>query len=166
MDGYVRTSHDADGRIVEVFLTFSKHGSTVGGLMDALAVMISKDLRRGVSLGEILDSIRWGSFVPQGWTTIETSGRQSENMPSSSIVNAVCTWLMAEYPDGVWVGKGKTLDMDAVANVATAIKETMAKTTADGPAPKFCNNCGGVKVPERPTVLDVLGLRGQEGGCR
>lgn len=165
MDGYVRTSHDADGRIVEVFLTFSKHGSTVGGLMDALAVMISKDLRRGVSLGEILDSIRWGSFVPQGWTTIETSDGKSENMPSSSIVNAVCTWLMAEYPDGVWVGKGKTLDMDAVANVATAIKETMAKTTADGPAPKFCNNCGGVKVPNGPRCWTCLGCGDKEGGC-
>ncbi len=158
MDGYVRTSHDADGRIVEVFLTFTKHGSTVGGLMDALAIMISKDLRRGVALSEIMDSIRWGSFVPQGWTTIETSDGKSENMPSSSIVNAVCTWLVAEYPDGIWIGKGKTLDKAAVASAITG------KTT-DGPAAKFCGKCGSAKVPNGPRCWTCSGCGDKEGGC-
>jgi ribonucleoside-diphosphate reductase alpha chain len=161
MDGYVRTSHDADGRIVEVFLTFSKHGSTVGGLMDALAVMISKDLRRGVSLSEILDSIRWGSFVPQGWTTIETSDGKSENMPSSSVVNAVCAWLMAEYPDGVWVGSKN----DPGAKILHQTVTLPVSVAADGPAPKFCGNCGSVKVPNGPRCWTCSGCGDKEGGC-
>ena len=159
MDGYVRTSHDANGRIVEVFLTFSKHGSTVGGLMDALAVMISKDLRRGVSLSEILDSIRWGSFVPQGWTTIETSDGKSENMPSSSIVNAVCTWLMAEYPDGTWVGT-KNAPGAGILHQAVTLPVSL-----DGPASKFCGKCGAIKVPNGPRCWTCSGCGDKEGGC-
>ena len=161
MDGYVRTSHDADGRIVEVFLTFTKHGSTVGGLMDALAIMISKDLRRGVALSEIMDSIRWGSFVPQGWTTIETSDGKSENMPSSSIVNAVCTWLMAEYPDGVWVGIANNPGAKILHQSVTL---PMTKA-ADGPAPKFCGKCGAVKHPNGPRCWTCSGCGDKEGGC-
>ena len=161
MDGYVRTSHDADGRIVEVFLTFTKHGSTVGGLMDALAIMISKDLRRGVALSEIMDSIRWGSFVPQGWATIETSDGKSENMPSSSIVNAVCTWLMAEYPDGVWVGIANNPGAKILHQSVTL---PMTKA-ADGPAPKFCGKCGAVKHPNGPRCWTCSGCGDKEGGC-
>ena len=158
-EGYVHTGHDVDGRIVEVFLTFTRHGSIVSGLMDTIAILISKDLRRGVPMTEILDSIRGGTFSPSGWTTIETSDGKSENTTVGSIVTAVCTWLMAEYPDGVWVGKGKILDMDAVANVITAIKGTMPMTQPT------CGKCGAFKTPNGPRCWICPNCGDKEGGC-
>lgn len=52
----------------EVFITASKQGSTIDGLLDAVAILISMALQGGVPLDRIADKMRGRRFEPSGLT--------------------------------------------------------------------------------------------------
>lgn len=53
----------------EVFITASKQGSTVDGLLDAVAILISVALQSGVPLEEVVNKMRGRRFEPSGLTS-------------------------------------------------------------------------------------------------
>jgi len=59
----------ADNIPYEVFITASKQGSTVDGLLDAVAILISIALQSGVPLEELVDKMRGRRFEPSGLTS-------------------------------------------------------------------------------------------------
>lgn len=58
-----------DGMPGEIFFTASKQGSTVDGLLDAVAILMSIALQSGVPLEELVDKMRGRRFEPSGLTS-------------------------------------------------------------------------------------------------
>lgn len=61
-------SHDHDGTLGEVFAKFGKQGSTFGGLMDAISILISVGLQHGVPLETVVAKLSNMRFEPMGLT--------------------------------------------------------------------------------------------------
>jgi ribonucleoside-diphosphate reductase alpha chain len=66
--GFATIGEYADGRPGEVFLTVSKQGSTLSGIMDALAKSISYGLQYGVPLRAFVEAFVNTRFEPAGMT--------------------------------------------------------------------------------------------------
>ncbi len=66
--GFVTVGEYDDGRPGEVFLRVSKQGSTMAGIMDALAISISHGLQYGVPLRNFVETFTGMRFEPAGMT--------------------------------------------------------------------------------------------------
>lgn len=66
--GYVTVGEYEDGTPGEVFINFSKHGSTLRGIMDAFAISVSHGLQYGVPLKTYVNAFMSTSFAPAGIT--------------------------------------------------------------------------------------------------
>jgi len=66
--GFVTVGEYDDGRPGEVFLRVSKQGSTLAGIMDALAISLSHGLQYGVPLRNFVETFTGMRFEPAGMT--------------------------------------------------------------------------------------------------
>jgi ribonucleoside-diphosphate reductase alpha chain len=67
-EGYLTIGMYPDGKPGEIFITMSKEGSVVSGLMDAFATSISLALQYGVPLKTLVDKFMHTRFEPSGFT--------------------------------------------------------------------------------------------------
>jgi ribonucleoside-diphosphate reductase alpha chain len=89
--GYVTVGEYDDGNPGEIFLRIAKQGSTLAGVMDALAISVSHGLQFGVPLKDYVKSFTNMSFTPAGLTDDE------EIRTASSIVDYVFRRLALTY---------------------------------------------------------------------
>ncbi|HUC79177.1 MAG TPA: vitamin B12-dependent ribonucleotide reductase [Candidatus Saccharimonadales bacterium] len=89
--GYVTVGEYDDGTPGEIFLRIAKQGSTLAGVMDALAISVSHGLQFGVPLKDYVKSFTNMSFTPAGMTDDE------EIRTASSIVDYVFRRLALTY---------------------------------------------------------------------
>jgi ribonucleoside-diphosphate reductase alpha chain len=86
-EGYLNVGLYEDGTPGELFITMSKEGSTVGGMMDAFATSISLCLQYGVPLEALVKKFTHQRFEPSGMTA-------NRDIPfAKSIVDYVFRWL-------------------------------------------------------------------------
>ena len=69
--GFVTVGEYEDGRPGEIFISVSKQGSTLAGIMDAFAISISHGLQYGVPLRSFVDTFTGMRFEPAGMTDDE-----------------------------------------------------------------------------------------------
>lgn len=81
----------ADGRPGEIFLASDKEGSTISGLLDAVATLTSIALQHGVPLTLIAEKMRHTRFEPDGPTG------DAEQPLASSVLDAVFGWLERRF---------------------------------------------------------------------
>jgi ribonucleoside-diphosphate reductase alpha chain len=67
-EGYITVGLYEEGVPGEVFITMSKEGSTISGLMDSLATSISLALQYGVPLRVLVDKFSHTRYEPSGFT--------------------------------------------------------------------------------------------------
>jgi len=67
-EGYITVGMYPDGQPGEIFLTMSKEGSTISGLMDSFATAISLALQYGVPLETLVNKFAHARFEPSGFT--------------------------------------------------------------------------------------------------
>ena len=67
-EGYITIGLYPDGNPGEIFLTMSKEGSTISGLMDSFATAISLALQYGVPLQTLVDKFAYTRYEPAGYT--------------------------------------------------------------------------------------------------
>ncbi len=90
-EGYVTVGLYDDGTPGEVFVTISKEGSTIRGLMDSVAVLTSVALQYGVPLEDLVRKFRGVHFEPSGLTS-------NPDIPiASSIVDYIFRWLEKRF---------------------------------------------------------------------
>jgi ribonucleoside-diphosphate reductase alpha chain len=90
-EGYITVGMYDDGAPGEVFITMSKEGSTISGLMDAFATAISFNLQYGVPLKFLVDKFAHVRFEPSGWTG-------NPQVPyAKSIMDYIFRWLGAKF---------------------------------------------------------------------
>jgi ribonucleoside-diphosphate reductase alpha chain len=90
-EGYLTVGLFEDGSPGEVFITISKEGSTIRGLMDSLAVMTSLALQYGVPLESLAAKFKNVRFEPHGFTS------NPEIPQASSLVDYVFRWLELKF---------------------------------------------------------------------
>ena len=78
-----------DGSPGELFITMSKNGSTMAGLMDTIGLLTSLSLQFGVPLHQLATKLRGTVFEP------------SEPDKATSLIDYIFTWLDNEFPDGI-----------------------------------------------------------------
>src|SRR5919108_202221 len=90
-EGYITAGTYEDGQPGEIFITMSKEGSTISGLMDSFATAISMALQYGVPLRVLVDKFSHTRFEPSGWTG-------SPEIPrASSIMDYLFRWLGGKF---------------------------------------------------------------------
>lgn len=67
--GYLTTGFYPDGRPGEIFILMNKQGSTVRGLLDSVAILVSVCLQYGVPLEDLISKFKGVKFEPQGMTS-------------------------------------------------------------------------------------------------
>ncbi|MEX0682352.1 MAG: LAGLIDADG family homing endonuclease [Dehalococcoidia bacterium] len=93
-DGYLTVGLYPDGRAGELFVKINKEGSTVSGLMDAVAKLASIALQYGVPLEDLAPKMRNTRFDPAGPTG-------NPDIPwATSIVDYVFHWLERKFTPG------------------------------------------------------------------
>jgi len=90
-EGYVTVGLYEDGSPGEVFVTISKEGSTIRGLMDSVAVLTSLALQYGVPVDDLARKFSGVRFEPHGFTN-------DPDLPqATSIVDYIFRWLSERF---------------------------------------------------------------------
>ena len=181
LDGYFTVGQYDDGTPGELFISISKQGSTLSGLMDSFAISVSHGLQYGVPLKSYVKTLRGTSFAPAGITD------DSEIRTATSITDYIIRRLALDYltfDDRLELGlasiddmpdtQTSLLDIDSndVNRVPAVIVETMETTTilsstpvaqsSDDIAP-LCYNCGN--QTQRAGSCYVCTSCGSTTGC-
>lgn len=86
-EGYITAGLYEDGTPGEIFITMSKEGSTISGLMDAFATSVSMALQYGVPLRVLIEKFSHMRFEPSGFTG-------NKDIPiAKSILDYIFRWL-------------------------------------------------------------------------
>jgi ribonucleoside-diphosphate reductase alpha chain len=92
-EGYITAGMYEDGQPGEIFITMSKEGSTISGLMDSFATAISMALQYGVPLRVLVDKFSHMRFEPSGFT-------KNPDIPiAKSIMDYIFRWLATKFLD-------------------------------------------------------------------
>jgi ribonucleoside-diphosphate reductase alpha chain len=95
-----------DGMPGEIFIVMAKEGSTISGLMDTIATMISLALQYGVPLSALVNKFSHMRFEPAGFTN-------NKEIPlAKSIIDYVFRWLGLKFLPVEEQGGGLALELD------------------------------------------------------
>ncbi len=93
-EGYLTVGMYEAGGPGELFITMSKEGSTIGGLMDSLGTAISVALQYGVPIESLVSKFAYQRFEPQGITT-------NRDIPfAKSLVDYIFQWMGMQFIEG------------------------------------------------------------------
>ena len=93
-EGYLTVGLFDDGRPGELFITMSKEGSTIGGLMDSIGTLTSLAWQYGVPLEALVKKFAHQRFEPSGFT------KNPEIRSASSITDYVFRWMALQFVPG------------------------------------------------------------------
>jgi ribonucleoside-diphosphate reductase alpha chain len=154
-EGYVTVGMFEDRSPGEVFITMSKEGSTISGLMDSLATAISISLQYGVPLKVLVDKFSHARYEPSGFTN------NPEIPIAKSVSDYIFRWLGKKFlkeennnPAEVSsvkvseeTAKNPAQILNAAAMKAASVIEKNEKfvfeTQADAPP---CHECGSIMI--------------------
>ncbi|HUP26385.1 MAG TPA: vitamin B12-dependent ribonucleotide reductase [Candidatus Limnocylindrales bacterium] len=127
--GYATVGEYDDGTPGELFINFSKHGSTLRGIMDAFAISVSHGLQYGVPLKTYVSAFMSTSFAPSGVTD------DAEIRTASSITDYIFRRLALTYlsfDDRLELGMASIEDMpDAQTSLLDEPQTTLDTELAD-----------------------------------
>ncbi len=90
-EGFVTVGLFEDGTPGEIFVTISKEGSTIRGLMDSVAMLTSYSLQYGVPLRTLVGKFKGVHFEPAGFTA------NPELPQATSLVDYIFRWLELKF---------------------------------------------------------------------
>jgi ribonucleoside-diphosphate reductase alpha chain len=186
LKGYFTVSQYEDGTPGELFISVSKQGSTLSGLMDSFAISVSHGLQYGVPLKSYVRTLRGTSFAPSGITD------DGDIRTASSITDYIMRRLALDYlsfDDRLELGLASFDDMpeaqtslleesvvsaqvdlptpapvtESVVVAATASAAAPKKQAVQDPAAPLCYNCGN--QTQRSGSCYVCSSCGSTTGC-
>jgi ribonucleoside-diphosphate reductase alpha chain len=139
-EGYITVGLYDDGRPGEIFVKIAKEGSTVSGLMDAVALLTSVTLQYGVPIQDLARKLKNTRFEPYGRT-------KNPDIPwATSIVDYVFRWLERKFsPESAEADASAHATQDAGAHTAPLPAEGPVLSPAEGTG-LGCPDCGALLV--------------------
>jgi ribonucleoside-diphosphate reductase alpha chain len=155
-EGYITAGMYEDGQPGEIFITMSKEGSTISGLMDSFATAISMAMQYGVPLRVLVDKFSHMRFEPSGFT------RNPDIPMAKSIMDYIFRWLATKFLDGQAQTEVGVVNRDA---------DELAEVPA--PAPKLLDTSGdgyamsaeGFYQQDAPSCSDCGAIMVRSGAC-
>src|SRR5271165_2646689 len=141
-EGYLTVGVYEDGLPGEIFITMAKQGSTISGLMDAFATVVSLALQHGVPLRVLCEKLSHMRFEPSGWSGNPKIGY------AKSLMDYIARWLELRFLTGDQGELFKALPMPvqpAVDANSTDPVGALGELIQMGDAPA-CNICGSLMV--------------------
>ncbi len=147
-EGYLTVGLYDDGTPGELFITMSKEGSTISGLMDTISTSISLALQYGVPVGVLVDKFSHMRFEPSGFTG-------NPNIPiAKSIVDYIFRWIgqkfikTEEAVDSTMSTQAEralqaALGQNQMSLPMESYEKEVFRTQADAPP---CPQCGSITV--------------------
>jgi ribonucleoside-diphosphate reductase alpha chain len=138
-EGYITVGMYEDGNPGEIFVSMSKQGSTISGLMDSFATAISYALQYGVPLQFLVDKFAHMRFEPSGFT-------KNPQIPyAKSIIDYLFRWLASKF-----------LDEQArqEVGVIASPQQPYSAAAASGASERGSSK-GKLTVPRMPISLDL-----------
>jgi ribonucleoside-diphosphate reductase alpha chain len=126
-EGYLTVGLYDDGKPGELFITMSKEGSTIGGLMDSLGTATSVALQYGVPVESLVGKFSFQRFEPAGMT-------ENPDIPfAKSLVDYIFRWMGMQFIPGYREKyapqRGRPMETDA-----HELPNDMPRTTEAGEA--------------------------------
>ena len=149
-EGYITVGMYEDGTPGEIFVTMSKQGSTISGLMDSFATAISFALQYGVPLQFLVDKFSHMRFEPSGFT-------KNPQIPyAKSIVDYLFRWMASKFLD-----EEAKREVGIVESEKTLSAKSDAARCRDGSSGEFARRQGrrhppGVHQPGRRAAMPRL----------
>lgn len=145
-EGYITVGLYPDGQPGEIFLTMSKEGSTISGLMDSFATAISLALQYGVPLQTLVDKFAHTRYEPSGFTN------NPDIRVARSLSDYIFRWLGVKFLNADTRPEPPTLSGPSVE--AVAVLEPSPKSRIEFEHETFqnqsdapiCTECGSLMV--------------------
>jgi ribonucleoside-diphosphate reductase alpha chain len=139
-EGYLTVGLYEDGQPGELFITMSKEGSTIGGVMDSLGTATSVALQYGVPISSLVSKFSHQRFEPAGMT-------ENADIPfAKSLVDYIFRWLGMQFIPGYREANSPR----AIAAAAAGVVGVVA---------------GHAKEEQTWKKTDRMGLSGSGGGA-
>lgn len=165
-EGYLTVGLYEDGKPGELFITMSKQGSTLSGLMDAFATSVSIALQYGVPLEVLVNKFIHTRFEPSGWTN------NPQIRSAKSITDYIFRWMAMKFlPKESLVevglnaneshnGNGEELAKPEAAGSERSLDSRRFDVRSDAPA---CKDCGSLMM--RSGACYLCTVCGSTSGC-
>ncbi len=154
-EGYITVGLFDTGEPGEIFITMAKEGSTISGLMDSFATVVSYALQYGVPLKFFVDKFSHVRFEPSGWTG-------NPQVPyAKSIMDYIFRWLGGKFL-GPEYAVGEAGDVQALKPTEPSPQQALPfeKMVSDAP---MCAECGSMMT--RNGSCYKCGNCGGTSGC-
>ena len=141
-EGYLTVGVYEDGLPGEIFITMAKQGSTISGLMDAFATVVSLALQHGVPLRVLCEKLSHMRFEPSGWSGNPKIGY------AKSLMDYIARWLELRFLTGDQGDLFKALPMPVQPAIEANSSDpvgALGELIQMGDAPA-CNICGSLMV--------------------
>ncbi|HEX6440065.1 MAG TPA: vitamin B12-dependent ribonucleotide reductase [Candidatus Binatia bacterium] len=161
-EGYIIAGMYEDGQPGEIFITMSKEGSTISGLMDSFATAISIALQYGVPLRGLVDKFSHMRFEPSGFT-------KNPDIPmAKSIMDYIFRWLATKFLDGdaqreIGVVKQETEDKEIA--VSKKVVSIAAQTPRGGAPVTSISSVTSLYQQDAPPCPDCGAIMIRSGAC-
>jgi len=145
-EGYLTVGMYEDGMPGEIFLVMAKEGSTISGLMDSFATMVSLALQYGVPLKVLVDKFSHVRFEPAGYTG------NPEIPIAKSVVDYIFRYLASKFLDSAEQQAAGVVRREpggepalpgATADLPSAAVPVTFRSQEDAPS---CSDCGSIMV--------------------
>jgi len=169
-EGYITVGIYEDGRPGELFITMSKEGSTISGVMDSFATAISLALQYGVPLKVLCNKFSHMRFEPSGFTN-------NPQIPmAKSIMDYIFRWLGLKFlpseeqpqPEKSLEGNGRNGGEDGSNGPGRAIPESVGAAAVESSreaAIEAAERDVFVKQSDAPLCADCGSLMIRNGSC-
>jgi ribonucleoside-diphosphate reductase alpha chain len=131
--GFVTVGEYDDGRPGEIFLRVSKQGSTLAGIMDALAISLSHGLQYGVPLRTYVETFTGMRFEPAGMTD-DADIRIASSIMDYLFRKLAVVYLSYEERAGLGIFTTGERTQQTLPGVDEAVSSTGTELPADPPS--------------------------------
>jgi ribonucleoside-diphosphate reductase alpha chain len=141
-EGYLTVGVYDDGSPGEIFVRMAKEGSTISGLMDSFATVVSLALQHGVPLDVLCAKFSHTRFEPSGWSGNPKIGY------ATSLMDYLFRWMELKFlkSEQAELFGSRPAPVDAVPPTnGKGAAEALGEVVQLGDAPA-CNICGALMV--------------------
>jgi ribonucleoside-diphosphate reductase alpha chain len=140
-EGYLTVGVYEDGAPGEIFIRMAKEGSTISGLMDSFATVVSLAWQHGVPLDLLCGKFSHTRFEPSGWSGNPKIGY------ATSIMDYIFRWLELRFLKGEQATLFEELPPSSQNNSWPngGERDALSRVIQLGDAPS-CNICGALMV--------------------
>ena len=141
-EGYLTVGVYDDGLPGEIFVRMAKEGSTISGLMDSIATVVSLALQHGVPLEVLCAKFSHTRFEPSGWSRNPKIGY------ATSLMDYLFRWMELKFlknEQGELFESRPASANSVLAPHGKSEVEAVGKFVQFGDAPA-CNVCGSLMV--------------------